>query len=142
MGHGQHRSVSSSFRTLTERYLEPVLVRAGFAKGQWGDDGVGVIFCAAGDDYVHRHPGLTANGEQWDDVYCVDVMIEGTVAGGIRRFDVEFEPLDDLLARTGHGREVPRLSSLFRLERPDDDLACLARILTRLYDGGPRAEFT
>ncbi len=126
---------TEAFRTLIESYLQPVLMRAGFAAGQWGERarGAGVIFCAAGDDYVRRHAQLVDNGSQWDDVYCVDITIEGSIDRGIDRFDVEFEPLVDLLARTGQGDDAAALPSLFQLNRPDRDLRRVAQMLSRLY---------
>jgi hypothetical protein len=92
-----------------------------------------VIFCAAGDDYVRRHPQLVDNGSHWDDVYCVDITIEGSVDRGIERFDVEFEPLIDLLAGTGHGDDAAALLSLLQLNRPDRDLRRVAQMLSRLF---------
>jgi hypothetical protein len=131
---------SQDLRALVESYLEPVLLRAGFAAGQWGDSprGAGVIFCAAGDVYVRRHPQLVDDGSHWDDVYCVDLTIEGSVDRGIATFDVEFEPLVDLLARTGHGDDAAALPSLFQLSHPDRDLRCVADVLARLYRDAER----
>lgn len=91
----------SAFRSLIETHVEAVLVHAGFAAGQWSVDNAGVIFYAAAHDYIRRHPDLVDDGHQWGDAYCIDITIEGPVDGGITRFDVEFEPLADLLARTG-----------------------------------------
>ena len=124
-------------RSLVERHIEPILVRAGFAAGQWAHGvaggGISVIFCAAGDDYVHRHPDLVEVGDQWVDVHCVDITIEGSLDHGIDRFDVEFESLADLLARTGHDDDAAVLPSLLRLDDPDRDLQRVADLLSGLY---------
>lgn len=84
---------------------------------------------------MRRHPQLVDNGSHWDDVYCIDLTIEGSVDRGIDRFDVEFEPLADLLSRMGHGDDAAALPSLLRLSHPDRDLQQVAEILSRLYRG-------
>jgi hypothetical protein len=119
--------------------VEPVLVRAGFAAGQWTIDDAGVIFCAAAGEYIRRHPDLVDGSPHWGDAHCIDITIEGTVDGGITRFDVEFEPLADLLTRTGRGPDTAALPSLFRLDRPDEDLQRLGETVARLYDSPPAA---
>jgi hypothetical protein len=126
----------SAFRALVETHLEPVLVRAGFATGQWTVDDAGVTFCAAAHDYIRRHPSLVDDSQQWDDAHCIDITIDGSVDGGITAFNVEFEPLADLLTRAGrgHGHDSAALASISRLDQPEDDLRRLAEILSGLYD--------
>jgi hypothetical protein len=117
-----------------------VVVRAGFAEGQWAvergdpeDPTCSVIFCAGGSDYVGRYPHLTDDGSQWAEACCVDIMIEGSIRDGVTRLDVEFETLGRLLARTGRRSDVERLPRLLRLRDPERDLEDLAAVLSDLY---------
>jgi hypothetical protein len=134
------RVSASRFEALIQTYIEPVLVQAGFAKGQWAeergvteDPSCSVIFCAGGSDYVGRYPHLTDNGSHWADAYCVDITIDGSIHDGVTRVDVEFESLGQLLDRTGRRSEVERLPRLLRLRDPERDVEDLAEVLADLY---------
>ena len=131
---------AGSFRALVESHIEPVVVRAGFAEGQWAvergpkDDPVcSVIFCAGSDDYVRRHPHLTDDGPHWGDAHCIDITIAGSMRVGITRFEVEFVPLGDLLAKAGLRSESERLPALLALQHPDQDLLQIGGMVSRLY---------
>jgi hypothetical protein len=128
------RVPSSPLRALIETHVEPVLVRAGFAAGQWTVDDASVTFCAAADDYRSRHARLVDDRYPWNDAWCVDIIIDGSLDAGITRFEVEFEPLADVLTRAGQGPDVAVLRSLVRLDQPEDDLQRLGEILSRLYN--------
>ena len=134
-------SVSASrFQALIQTYIEPVLVQAGFATGQWAerrsvgeDPSCSVTFCAGGSDYVGRYPHLSENGSDWADAYCVDITIEGSIHEGVTRVDVEVEPLGQLLDRTGRRSDVERLPGLLGLRDPERDFEDLAEVLSDLY---------
>jgi len=131
---------ANRFQALIQTHVEPVVVRAGFAEGQWAvergapeDPTCSVIFCAGGSDYVGRYPHLTDDGSQWAEACCVDIMIEGSIRDGVTRLDVEFETLGRLLARTGRRSAVERLPRLLRLRDPERDFEDLAAVLSDLY---------
>lgn len=131
---------TSRFRALIQTRVEPVLVRAGFAKGQWAEEREGpddptcsVIFCAGATDYVSRYPHLTDDGSHWADAYCVDITIAGSIRDGVTRLEVEFETLGQLLDRIGRRTDVERLPRLLGLRDPDRDFEDLADILSHLY---------
>lgn len=64
---GETRGVPATrFQALIQAHVEPVLVQAGFARGQWAkergatdDPFYSVIFCASTSGYVGRYPSLT-----------------------------------------------------------------------------------
>ena len=131
---------ASRFQALIQTYVEPVMVRAGFAKGQWAeergaleDPTCSVIFCAAGSDYASRYPHLTDDGPHWADAHCVDITIEGSIREGVSRLEVEFETLGQLLDRTGRRSDAERLPRLLRLRDPERDFEDLAEVLSDLY---------
>ncbi len=131
---------ASWFRVLAQTCIEPVLVRAGFAKGQWAeergatdDPSCAVTFCAGQTDYVDRYPRLADDAWHSDHTYCVDIIVEGSIRRGITRLDVESESLGQLLERTGRHSDVERLPRLLRLRNPERDFEDLAEVLSDLY---------
>jgi hypothetical protein len=131
---------AGQFRALVEAHIEPVVVLAGFAEGQWAqergpkDDPVcSVIFCAAANDYVRRYPRLSDDRPHWGDVPCIDITIEGSMRDGVTRLDVEFVPLGDLLAKAGLHSDSERLPALLALRYPDQDFLQVGGIFSELY---------
>jgi hypothetical protein len=138
---GETRGVPATrFQALIQTHVEPVLVQAGFARGQWAkergatdDPFYSVIFCASTSGYVGRYPSLTDNGPHWADAYCIDITIEGSIGDGVTRLDVEYEPLEQLLDRTGRRSDAERLPRLLRLRDPEHDIGELAELLSDVY---------
>ena len=129
---------AGSFRALVESHIEPVVVRAGFAQGQWAvergpkdDPFCSVIFCAAADDYVRRYPHLS-DDDAWGDVPCIDITINGSLRDGVTGLDVEFVPLGDVLAVAGLHSESERLPALLTLRHPDQDLLQIGGMVSKL----------
>ena len=128
---------SPTFRSLVERHLEPVLLQAGFTGGQWDVDGSSALFCADGADYVRRYGHLVDERSAQLAEGCVDMVIEGSLPGGITDITVEFEPLGDLLERTRHARAARLLARHTALDDPDRDARAIAAILSALYAADP-----
>ena len=89
--------------------LDDLLIPLGFLSGQGGDSSHRVrdqvIYCTGYREFVERFPNVTPPYDYEDvpDHACLDLVIEGSMAGGIT--DVRFEgaPLDELLMEAGEG---------------------------------------
>jgi hypothetical protein len=66
------------------------------------------------------------------NAHCVDITIDHGAEGNAR-FDVECEPLAELLARAGLDDDAEALLSVLKLHRPVRHAQRLGETLTRLY---------
>jgi hypothetical protein len=145
-----------SFASLAERHLGPILTRAGFAAGQWGSGSrisqelsatgwTTVVhpwsesgtYCTGAADYVRRYPDLAAGRE--DSYYgghpqaCLDIVLEGTVDGGVTSITVEFEDLADLLRSLDRTEDAAAVEQALASREAETGLTLIATVLRRLY---------
>jgi hypothetical protein len=97
--------VASEFGRLVMVALDPVLVAAGFARGQGG--GTEVIYCAAHDEFSDRYPWMPqADTQERDLGACVDLIIRGLEDGGFASADLEQFSLPTTLRMVGRGDDA------------------------------------
>lgn len=76
------------------------MVERGFAAGQGG--GTTVVYCASLTDFAQRWPSVFAQVGPIDghpnDGLCIDVTVEGSVADGVTRADIEYVLLSQIRA--------------------------------------------
>ncbi len=99
---------ASSVGRVVSAALDPVLVPAGFARGQYGEGGndrlgvAQIIFCAGHDELSGRYPRLPQANEQERGVgACIDLVIEVSDAGTIAFLDLEGTSLENTLRTVG-----------------------------------------
>ena len=84
--------------------LDPVLVPAGFQKGQCGHDSEGnvqIIFCAPYADFSRRHPRLPQASLQEENDTCVDLVVDVGADGTLERLDLETTSVERTLLHAG-----------------------------------------
>ena len=88
---------------LVTQSLDPVLVPAGFQRGQGGAGAGGdvqVIFCTAHDDFSRRYPRLPQADRQRDGA-CVDLVVDARADGTLARLDLEDTSVEQTLLHCG-----------------------------------------
>jgi hypothetical protein len=104
---------------LVSEALDPVLVPAGFAAGQYGDEGVEpragrqVIFCAAHDKLSDRYPRLPqANAQEREVGACIDLVIEVDRDDRISFVDLEGPSLEETLRDVGQVADAQAVAAV------------------------------
>jgi hypothetical protein len=122
--------------------LDPVLVPAGFAAGQYGDYGKGgddrytgsqIIFCAAHDEISDLHPWLPqANSQERGVGACVDLVVDINDRSRVEFIDLEGLSLEETLRRVGRAADADALARVDG-QAFDDALPVVTAVLTRLF---------
>lgn len=126
--------------------LDPVLVPAGFAAGQYGDHGDGgedrptgsqVIFCAAHDELSDLHPWLPQADSQERGVgACVDLVVDIDDQSRVEFIHLEGLSLEETLRRVGRPADADALARVDG-QAVEDALPVVASVLKRLFETPP-----
>ncbi len=121
---------------LARSQLDDLLVPLGFQSGQ-GDSGQ-IIFCAPQEVLDRHFPLLGVIGEQFPagGGGCLDLVIEGSLSGGITRVELEGHDLSGLLARVG-SLDQAELSAHWPGESVGADLERIRYAMARLSGAAP-----
>jgi len=122
-----------SFSAQVIAALDPLLLPAGFARGQMAGDDERVIYCAAHDEFSERFPALPQANQQLDlDGACVDLELDFEV--GIAA-ELEGLSLRETFLALGLEREAAEAASWENASR-GEALNGLPGLLTRLLEVG------
>lgn len=122
--------------------LDPVLMPAGFAAGQYGEGGEGgedrstgsqVIFCAAHDEISDLHSWLPqANSQKRDVGACVDLVVEINNQSRVEFIHLEGLSLEETLRHVGRAADADALARVDG-QALDDALPVVTSVLKRLF---------
>ena len=122
--------------------LDPVLVPAGFAAGQYGDYGEGgedrptgsqVIFCAAHDEISDLYPWLPqANSQARGVGACMDLVVDINDQSSVEFIHLEGLSLEETLRLVGRAADADALARVDG-QAIDDALPVVTSVLKRLF---------
>lgn len=87
--------------------LDPVLVPAGFDRGQYGEGGddvegdAQIVFCAGHDEFSARYARLPQSNQQEPGGACVDFVVDVRADGTLAGLDLEGTPIKETLRHAG-----------------------------------------
>lgn len=116
--------------------LDPVLMPAGFQRGQSGEDSDGngqVIFCTGHDKFSLRHPRLPQANQQEQGGTCVDLVVNVRADGTLGRLDLEGISIRETLLHVGMVAESEAVSQVGG-HSLTQGLPVLEAVLSRLFD--------
>ena len=123
--------------------LDPVLMPAGFAAGQYGDHvegdedrptGSQVIFCAGHDEISDLHPWLPqANSQERGVGACVDLVVDINDQSRVEFIHLEGLSLEETLRRVGRAADADAVARVDG-QAIDSALPVIASALKRLFE--------